>query len=144
MQVQRVGFGATQPLSHFQLGRIHGLPLEPWAGVPATTPPTPTNGSMWCSHHRPTFRQWHRPYVRLYEMALQAAANSSTVLDHFKSTGPTELPQYIAAAKALRLPYIEWDAVGADRVLMNFCLAPTVDVIDATPTDPGRTRCECD
>jgi hypothetical protein len=88
--------------------------------LPSTPPPSP---STW---------QWHRPYVRLFEMHLCRVATSDVVRAHF--TGHADEDKYTAAAQALRLPYIVWE--DADPIL--FCGRDTVEVVDMG--SPGNKR----
>ena len=59
---------ATDPLSFLGIGGIHGLPAEAWAGA---TPPT---GKYYCAHGTELFPTWHRPYVSLLEVSLDATS----------------------------------------------------------------------
>ena len=88
-----------QPGSYFQLSRIHGLPYEPWDGVPAS------NG-QWCHHKAASFLQWHRAYLRQFEQELERVAKSETCLARFR--GHADETQFREAALALRLPYLDW------------------------------------
>lgn len=105
------------PLLTHALQRIHGLPLEEWAGVPATYGPiypeevATQDQAQWCAHGIPSFRPWHRAYVRLFEINLCRVATSEAVTQHYR--GHPHEKEYAAAAKALRMPYVLWEQPGA-------------------------------
>ncbi|KAI0270019.1 photo-regulated tyrosinase [Gloeopeniophorella convolvens] len=92
----------TDPISHFQIGGIHGLPYIQWEGAGSTHP---VKGSQWggyCTHGSVTFPTWHRPYVALYEQVLQQHA-----LDIAK-TYKVDQQRWLTAAQNLRAPYWDW------------------------------------
>ncbi|KAH9988351.1 hypothetical protein BJV77DRAFT_1061440 [Russula vinacea] len=85
----------SNPLSHFSIGGIHGLPYVSWEGA----------GSRWngyCTHGSVLFPTWHRPYVALYEQVLQQHA-----LDVAK-TYRNDQQLWLDAAQNLRAPYWDW------------------------------------
>jgi hypothetical protein len=49
----------TSDTSFFQLARVHGLPIEEWAGVPGGFLSIVANqgDTQWCAHGSPSFRQ---------------------------------------------------------------------------------------
>ncbi|KAH7311251.1 hypothetical protein B0I35DRAFT_481241 [Stachybotrys elegans] len=49
-------------MSWFQLAGIHGLPLSPWDGE--------GERGYYCTHAKPNFGTWHRPYLAMMEQTL--------------------------------------------------------------------------
>ncbi|KAH9989737.1 hypothetical protein BJV74DRAFT_796153 [Russula compacta] len=58
----------NDPLSHFSISGIHGLPYERWQGAGDITPVTGAQSGGYCTHGTVLFPTWHRPYVALYEV----------------------------------------------------------------------------
>lgn len=56
------------PLSHFSLGGIHGLPFQPWNDAGGEQQADPQSWGGYCTHGSMLFPTWHRPYVALYEV----------------------------------------------------------------------------
>jgi tyrosinase len=63
-------FDASQsdPVSHFGIGGIHGLPYARWEGSGDTNPVPGSQLGGYCTHGTVLFPTWHRPYVALYEV----------------------------------------------------------------------------
>jgi tyrosinase len=59
---------SSDPLSHFSIGGIHGLPYVQWEGAGGTSPVPGTGWDGYCTHGSYLFPTWHRPYVALYEV----------------------------------------------------------------------------
>ena len=54
---------------------IHCYPLVGWDGErPGPNPNEPDPGG-YCTHNMVTFPTWHRPYMLLYEVSIQAPKN---------------------------------------------------------------------
>ncbi|KAH7232954.1 common central domain of tyrosinase-domain-containing protein [Fusarium tricinctum] len=86
-------------MSWFQLTGIHGLPLSPWDGE--------GEKGWYCTHSKPNFGTWHRPYLAMMEQTLfRQVAN---VAKRFSESNiPDEQKKkYLAAAQQFRIPY--WD-----------------------------------
>jgi hypothetical protein len=60
----------TNPLSHFSIGGIHGLPFVPWEGAGGNRIIQGTQWLGYCNHGNALFPTWHRPYVALYEVGV--------------------------------------------------------------------------
>ena len=58
----------TNPLSHFGIGGIHGLPYVQWEGAGGTSPVQGTGFGGYCTHGSVLFPTWHRPYLALFEV----------------------------------------------------------------------------
>jgi tyrosinase len=56
---------SSDPLSHFAMGGIHGLPYEQWEGSGGTQG---VGRGGYCTHGSYIFPTWHRPYIALYEV----------------------------------------------------------------------------
>jgi tyrosinase len=88
----------AKPLSWFAISAIHGYPPdEQWEKAGPKT-----SGYGYCVHGLPHFPTWHRPYLALYEQALQEAA-----LDVAKKY-KTNTENWVQAALKLRSPYWDW------------------------------------
>ncbi|KAF8263972.1 tyrosinase [Lactarius quietus] len=92
----------SDPISHFGIGGIHGLPYVQWEGSGGAKP---VKGSQWggyCTHGCVLFPTWHRPYVALYEQTLQQNALQ------IANTYQVDKQSWITAAQNLRAPYWDW------------------------------------
>jgi tyrosinase len=58
------------PLSHFGISGIHGLPYVSWEGAGGNRPVQGSRWSGYCTHGNVLFPTWHRPYVALYEVGV--------------------------------------------------------------------------
>ncbi|KAJ7339997.1 tyrosinase [Mycena albidolilacea] len=96
-------YGQNQPDvdSFFSIGGIHGLPYQVWDGS-GTQPADPNAWEGYCTHGNVLFPTWHRPYMGLYEQALQRAAIA------IAATYTVNKAQFQAAALTLRQPYWDW------------------------------------
>src|SRR6267154_1209474 len=56
------------PLSHFGIAGIHGMPFVSWEGAGGNRPVQGSGWSGYCTHGNVLFPTWHRPYVALYEV----------------------------------------------------------------------------
>ncbi|KAF8500854.1 photo-regulated tyrosinase [Russula emetica] len=104
IQALRIMFSTPQnnPLSHFGIGGIHGMPFVSWEGAGGNRPVQGSGWGGYCTHGNVLFPTWHRPYVALYEQALQQHA-----LDVAK-TYRTNQQHWISVAQNLRAPYWDW------------------------------------
>ncbi|KAK7036243.1 tyrosinase [Favolaschia claudopus] len=96
-------FSENQPdvASFFSIAGIHGLPYQEWDG--SGNKPVDTAGwEGYCTHGNVLFPTWHRPYMALYEQALQTAAIQ------IAATYTVNQAQYKQAALQLRQPYWDW------------------------------------
>jgi tyrosinase len=59
---------SSDPLSHFGMAGIHGLPYVQWEGAGGTRPVQGAGWRGYCTHGSYIFPTWHRPYVALYEV----------------------------------------------------------------------------
>ncbi|SCV49123.1 related to tyrosinase precursor (monophenol monooxygenase) [Fusarium fujikuroi] len=86
-------------MSWFQLTGIHGQPVTKWDGEGPR--------GYYCTHSKPHFGTWHRPYLAMMEQTLfRQVANVA------KRFSESDIPdeqkkKYLAAAQQFRLPY--WD-----------------------------------
>lgn len=86
----------SKPLSWFQLSGIHAEPGVPWDNA------HPQENSQYCAHFVVTFSTWHRPYMAVFEQALNSKAID--IAKEYK----TNQSAWQQAAKALRAPYWDW------------------------------------
>ncbi|KAJ7620093.1 tyrosinase [Roridomyces roridus] len=96
-------YGQDQPTvdSFFSIAGIHGLPYQPWDGSGAK-PVDPQGWEGYCTHGNVLFPTFHRPYVFLFEQAVQTAAI------RIAATYTVNKAQYQTAAQNLRQPYWDW------------------------------------
>ncbi|KAJ7674241.1 tyrosinase [Mycena rosella] len=96
-------FGQNQPdvASFFSIAGIHGLPYQKWDGS-GDQPVDPAAWEGYCTHGNVLFPTWHRPYLMLYEQALQTAAIA------IASTYTVDQDRFKQAALGLRQPYWDW------------------------------------
>ncbi|KAJ7611568.1 tyrosinase, partial [Mycena polygramma] len=96
-------YGQKQPDvdSFFSIGGIHGLPYQPWDGSGAK-PVDPEGWEGYCTHGNVLFPTFHRPYVMLFEQALQTAAIN------IAATYTVDQARFKQAALDLRQPYWDW------------------------------------
>jgi tyrosinase len=110
----------SNPLSHFSIGGIHGLPYVSWEGAGGNRP---VQGSRWngyCTHGNVLFPTWHRPYVALYEVRvvhescvrnnihrIEQQVFQQHALDVAK-TYRNDQQLWLDAAQNLRAPYWDW------------------------------------
>ncbi|KAJ6619317.1 photo-regulated tyrosinase [Mycena sp. CBHHK59/15] len=90
--------------SFFSIAGIHGLPYQPWDGS-GQKPVDPNDPEAWqgyCTHGNVLFPTFHRPYVFLFEQALQTAAIS------IAATYTVDQDRFKKAAMDLRQPYWDW------------------------------------
>ncbi|KAJ6592568.1 tyrosinase [Mycena capillaripes] len=87
----------------FSISGIHGLPYQPWDGS-GKQPVDPQGWEGYCTHGNVLFPTFHRPYVLLFEQALQRAAIQ------IASTYTVDQARFNQAALALRQPYWDWAA----------------------------------
>ena len=109
----------SNPLSHFGVGGIHGLPFEQWQGSGGTTAVPGASGG-YCTHGTVIFPTWHRPYVALYEVR-----STSRGLTHYHDIDGIiqqllqqhaldiakkyqDQARWLRAAQNLRAPYWDW------------------------------------
>ncbi|KAF5635886.1 tyrosinase precursor (monophenol monooxygenase) [Fusarium sp. NRRL 52700] len=93
------GSQADLKMSWFQITGIHGQPLTLWDNEGLR--------GYYCTHSKPHFGTWHRPYLAMMEQTLfRQVAN---VAKRFSESNiPDEQKKkYLAAAQQFRLPY--WD-----------------------------------
>ncbi|KAJ7775767.1 tyrosinase [Mycena maculata] len=99
-------YGQNQPDvdSFFSIAGIHGLPYQPWdgSGSNAVDPEDPEAWQGYCTHGNVLFPTFHRPYVMLFEQALQAAAIN------IAATYAVDQDRFNKAAMELRQPYWDW------------------------------------
>ncbi|KAI0270057.1 tyrosinase [Gloeopeniophorella convolvens] len=91
------------PISHFQIGGIHGLPYTQWQGAGGKDQ---VEGSQWggyCTHGSVLFPTWHRPYIVLYEASL-LQRHASEIAKTYK----VDQQRWLTAAETLRAPYWDW------------------------------------
>ncbi|KAF8202684.1 tyrosinase [Mycena galopus ATCC 62051] len=95
--LQRI-YDQNQPdvASFFSMAGIHGLPYQQWDDTPSDTQ------DGYCTHGNVLFPVWHRPYMGLYEQALQTAAIG------IAATYTVDQARFQQAALALRQPYWDW------------------------------------
>ncbi|KAI9508872.1 photo-regulated tyrosinase [Russula earlei] len=92
----------TNPLSHFAISGIHGLPYVQWEGAGGNRP---VQGSQWggyCTHGSVLFPTWHRPfwpYTRSQVLQQHALDIAKTYQDQRR---------WVGAAQNLRAPYWDW------------------------------------
>ena len=60
----------NNPISHFSISGIHGLPYEQWEGAGGNSPAPGSQWGGYCTHGSVLFPTWHRPYVALYEVSV--------------------------------------------------------------------------
>lgn len=70
----------SNPLSHFGIGGIHGMPFVPWEGVGGDSPVQGSGWSGYCTHGNVLFPTWHRPYVALYEVGVVSQDLTYTII----------------------------------------------------------------
>ncbi|KAJ6502787.1 tyrosinase [Mycena vitilis] len=87
--------------SFFAIAGIHGLPYQPWDGSGAK-PVDPQGWEGYCTHGNVLFPTFHRPYVLLFEQALQTAAIG------IAATYTVDQERFKQAAASLRQPYWDW------------------------------------
>ncbi|RBQ80962.1 hypothetical protein FVER14953_10660 [Fusarium verticillioides] len=91
--------GDDLKMSWFQMTGIHGQPVSIWDGEGPR--------GYYCTHSRPHFGTWHRPYLAMMEQTLfRQVANVA------KRFSESDIPdeqkkRYLDAARQFRLPY--WD-----------------------------------
>jgi tyrosinase len=101
------------------LGGIHGLPYERWAGDPASPDKLPVGTwGGYCNHQSVLFPVWHRPYIlaieqSISETAVRLAHRWTRRLDDEK-----EKAIWTKAAEELRFPFWDWtdERTGKDGV----------------------------
>ncbi|EIN06741.1 Di-copper centre-containing protein [Punctularia strigosozonata HHB-11173 SS5] len=102
-----MGRDQSESLSWFGVGGIHGLPHTPWDNA--------GDKPQWgyCAHATANFPTWHRPYVTLFEQALQGYAVQ--VANKYTS----DKDAWLEAARDLRAPYWDWaqDAIPPAEVI---------------------------
>ncbi|KAI0318086.1 common central domain of tyrosinase-domain-containing protein [Amylostereum chailletii] len=98
----------SKATSYFQLAGIHGMPYEPWAGS------RKGYEDGYCVHGTVLFPTWHRPYIALFEQALQRHA-----IDIAETYTVPDRDMWMRAAVNLRAPYWDWASVSVppDEVL---------------------------
>ncbi|KAJ6505752.1 tyrosinase [Mycena vitilis] len=87
--------------SFFAIAGIHGLPYQPWDGSGAK-PVNAQDRGGYCTHGNVLFPTFHRPYVLLFEQALQTAAIG------IAATYTVDQARFKQAALSLRQPYWDW------------------------------------
>ncbi|KAJ7269098.1 tyrosinase [Mycena rebaudengoi] len=85
----------------FSISGIHGLPYQPWDDS-GEQPADPQGWEGYCTHGNVLFPTFHRPYVLLFEQALQKAAIQ------IAATYTVDQARFQQAALALRQPYWDW------------------------------------
>ncbi|KAJ6568747.1 tyrosinase [Mycena capillaripes] len=85
----------------FSISAIHGLPYQPWNGS-GEQPVDDQGWEGYCTHGNVLFPTFHRPYVFLFEQALQRAAIQ------IASTYTVDQARFQQAALTLRQPYWDW------------------------------------
>jgi tyrosinase len=107
-------FETPQPesLSFFGISGIHGLPYSPWEGAGGNQPVEGSDSGGYCTHGSVLFPTWHRPYVALYEQALQQAALG--IAQQY-----ADQDHWTAVARNLRVPFWDWasSSVPPDEVI---------------------------
>ncbi|KAF7358740.1 Tyrosinase [Mycena sanguinolenta] len=130
--------------SFFSIGGIHGLPYQEWDGS-GTKPVDPSGWEGYCTHGNVLFPTWHRPYVGLYEQALQTAAIA------IAATYTVDAARFQQAALVLRQPYWDWasnsvpppEVISLDKVSIIAANGQTVQVANPLrrytfhPIDPS-------
>ncbi|KAJ7495027.1 tyrosinase [Mycena latifolia] len=96
-------YGQEQPDvdSFFSIAGIHGLPYQIW-DASGQQPVDPEAWEGYCTHGNVLFPTWHRPYMLLFEQALQRAAIA------IAATYTVDQDRFTAAALQLRQPYWDW------------------------------------
>ncbi|KAJ7480969.1 common central domain of tyrosinase-domain-containing protein, partial [Mycena latifolia] len=96
-------YGQKQPDvdSFFSIAGIHGLPYQTW-DKSGQKPVDPEASEGYCTHGNVLFPTWHRPYMLLFEQALQRAAIA------IAATYSVDQDRFKAAALELRQPYWDW------------------------------------
>ncbi|KAJ7476711.1 tyrosinase [Mycena latifolia] len=96
-------YGQKQPDvdSFFSIAGIHGLPYQIW-DASGQKPVDPEAWEGYCTHGNVLFPTWHRPYMLLFEQALQRAAIA------IAATYTVDQDRFNAAALELRQPYWDW------------------------------------
>jgi tyrosinase len=109
------------PLSHFGVGGIHGLPYERWEGSGNATG-EPDSFGGYCSHGDVLFPTWHRPYVALHEVrnTSRGLTHTTMVLIELQqllqqhalviAKKYQDQSRWLRAAQDLRAPYWDWAA----------------------------------
>ena len=69
----------SNPLSHFGIAGIHGMPFVPWEGAGGNRPVQGSGWGGYCTHGNVLFPTWHRPYVALYEVGVLSQDLTSTI-----------------------------------------------------------------
>ena len=69
----------SDPLSHFGVGGIHGLPYVQWEGSGGTRPVQGAQSGGYCTHGTVLFPTWHRPYVALFEVRTESRGLTHTI-----------------------------------------------------------------
>ncbi|KAF2462108.1 hypothetical protein BDY21DRAFT_389512 [Lineolata rhizophorae] len=112
-------------LSYFQIAGIHGAPWVPWDGVEG-------EGNLgYCTHGSNIFGTWHRPYLALYEEAVQKHA--AAVANEF----PADVrATYQEAASRLRVPFWDWAMIPSSGGV----LAPSISAETAEVTFTNGSR----
>ncbi|KAJ7264514.1 tyrosinase [Mycena haematopus] len=114
--------------SFFSIGGIHGLPYQEWDG----SGDQPVDSEAWggyCTHGNVLFPTWHRPYMGLFEQALQSAAIA------IAATYTVNTVRFQQAALELRQPYWDWasNAVPPPEVISLdtvFIIAPNGQTVE--------------
>jgi len=91
----------NETLSWFQIGGIHGLPYTAWDSSSSLSGGKFSN-TGYCTHSSVLFPTWHRPYVALFEQALQAQAKE------IATEYTTDRSGWEEAAATLRSPFWDW------------------------------------
>ncbi|KAJ7288750.1 tyrosinase [Mycena rebaudengoi] len=85
----------------FSISGIHGLPYQPWDNS-GQKPVDRQGWEGYCTHGNVLFPTFHRPYVSLFEQALQRAAIQ------IAATYTVDQARFKQAALTLRQPYWDW------------------------------------
>ncbi|KAF7295866.1 Tyrosinase [Mycena chlorophos] len=92
--------------SFFSIAGIHGLPYVPWDNSGGAQAVDDNNGGWegYCTHGNVLFPTFHRPFVALFEQAIQTAAIQ--IASAYTVNGSA----FRTAAQQLRQPYWDWAA----------------------------------
>ncbi|KZT27179.1 Di-copper centre-containing protein [Neolentinus lepideus HHB14362 ss-1] len=142
-----------RPATFLQIGGIHGLPYEEYAGDQRPpketvsdfnpkdkkdTNPVPSRFGGYCNHGAVVFPTWHRPYMLLIEQAIGHAAEH--IAFALEKHNPAEKGKWTDAAKKLRFPYWDW----AESKIATDGLPPVLYTNKIEITLPGNTKVEVD
>ncbi|KAK1753621.1 hypothetical protein QBC47DRAFT_430447 [Echria macrotheca] len=97
-------------LGYYSIAGIHGFPSTSWDGVLNEFSSKGANFGGYCPHGRMIFPTWHRPFLMLLEQTIYQ--------NMVEIAGKYDQPhrdRYQLAAKAFRLPYLDYFRPRDDR-----------------------------